>query len=116
MCVALSRLDHSGAGPEGESRRRLEAHRAIQPDPVDTYGSNEWLVAPERTAYNAPLALIDPHLSWYGAFRFYEARLYGGEIEFSGMAIVGMPLPGDGAQPLLLDRHDDRRARHVRRL
>ena len=68
----------------------------IQADPVEYHGSNEWLVARSRTAYNAPIALIDPHLTWYGAFRFYEVRLYGGEIEFSGMCIVGMPLPAMG--------------------
>ena len=53
-------------------------------------------MAPERTAYDAPLALIDPHLSWYGAFRFYEVRMYGGELELSGMAILGQPLPALG--------------------
>src|SRR5262249_36432162 len=55
-------------------------------------GSNQWLVSPGRTADGYPLALIDPHLSWYGQFRFYEARLYGGKIEFSGMCIPGLPL------------------------
>jgi acyl-homoserine-lactone acylase len=43
-----------------------------------------------------PLALIDPHLSWYGQFRFYEARLYGGELATSGMAIPGLPLSALG--------------------
>jgi acyl-homoserine-lactone acylase len=42
---------------------------------------------------HAPIALIDPHLSWYGEFRFYEMRVYGGELEYSGAAIVGVPFP-----------------------
>src|SRR5207244_8493073 len=49
-------------------------------------------VAASRPADNAPLALTAPHLSWYGEFRFYEARLYGGELATSGVAIPGLPL------------------------
>ncbi|HEX3724631.1 MAG TPA: penicillin acylase family protein, partial [Pirellulales bacterium] len=75
MCVALSRYIIWG-WPEGEAAGDLE-RIGIQPDPIEYHGSNEWLVAPQRTAYGAPIALIDPHLSWYGAFRFYEVRLYG---------------------------------------
>ncbi len=59
-------------------------------------GSNEWLVAPQRTTIGAPIALIDPHLSWYDHFRFYECRLYGGEIQFSGVTVVGIPFPALG--------------------
>jgi penicillin amidase len=94
MCVALGRYIIWG-WPEGEAGGDLE-RSGIKPDPVEYHGSNQWLVAADRTAYKAPIALIDPHLSWYGAFRFYEARLYGGEIEFSGMAILGNPLPALG--------------------
>lgn len=94
MCVALGRYIIWG-WPEGEAGGDLK-RAGIEPDPVAYHGSNEWLVAPKRTAYDAPIALIDPHLSWYGAFRFYEARLYGGEIQFSGMAILGNPLPALG--------------------
>jgi acyl-homoserine-lactone acylase len=94
MCVALGRYIIWG-WPEGEAGGDL-ARSGIKPDPVEYHGSNQWLVASDRTAYGAPIALVDPHLSWYGAFRFYEARLYGGEIEFSGMAILGNPLPALG--------------------
>ena len=94
MCVALGRYIIWG-WPEGEAGGDLR-RIGIEPDPVEYHGSNEWLVAPERTAYDAPIALIDPHLGWYGAFRFYEVRLYGGELEMSGMAILGMPVPALG--------------------
>jgi len=94
MCVALGRYIIWG-WPEGEAGGDLE-RIGIKPDPVEYHGSNEWLVAPSRTAYNAPLALIDPHLTWYGAFRFYEVRMYGGEIELSGAAVLGQPLPAMG--------------------
>jgi acyl-homoserine-lactone acylase len=94
MCVALSRYIIWG-WPEGEAGGDLK-RIGIEPDPVEYHGSNEWLVARQRTVYDAPIALIDPHLSWYGQFRFYEVRLYGGEIEFSGMAVLGNPLPAMG--------------------
>ena len=114
MCVALVAVHHLGLarGRSGDDLERI----GIKPDPVEYHGSNEWLVAANRTAYDAPIALIDPHLSWYGAFRFYEARLYGGEIEFSGMCHPGQSAAGAGAQPLLFDRHDHRRARHLGRV
>ncbi len=114
MCVALSRYIIWG-WPEGEAADDLK-RIGIKADPIDYHGSNEWLVAPSRTAYNAPIALVDPHLGWYDQFRFYEVRLYGGEVEFSGMAIVGNAAAGHGPQPLLLDRDDNRRARHLGRL
>lgn len=94
MCVALGRYIIWG-WPEGEANDDLN-RIGIKGDPIEYHGSNEWLVAPRRTAYNAPIALIDPHLTWYGAFRFYEVRMYGGEIELSGMAVLGQPLPAMG--------------------
>ena len=78
--------------PEGEAGGDL-VHAGIQPDPIAYHGSNEWLIAPGRTAMHAPIALIDPHLTWYGEFRFYEMRIYGGELAYSGAAIVGVPFP-----------------------
>jgi acyl-homoserine-lactone acylase len=92
--VALSRFIIWG-WPEDDAGRDL-LRAGIRPDPVEPRGSNQWVVAASRTADNAPLALIDPHLSWYGAFRFYEARMYGGKIETSGMAIPGLPLTNLG--------------------
>jgi acyl-homoserine lactone acylase PvdQ len=93
-CVALARYIIWG-WPEGDAGGDMQ-RAGIQPDPIEPRGSNQWLVAAPRTAYAAPIALIDPHLSWYGQFRFYEARLYGGDIQMSGMAILGMPFPSLG--------------------
>lgn len=94
MCVALGRYVLWG-WPEGEANDDLE-RIGLKGDPVEYHGSNEWLVAKQRSAYGVPIALIDPHLSWYDAFRFYEVRLYGGELEISGMSILGQPLPALG--------------------
>ncbi|MFV2069840.1 MAG: penicillin acylase family protein, partial [Pirellulales bacterium] len=94
MCVALSRYVIWG-WPEGDAGEDM-MRAGIEPDPIAYHGSNEWLVGPKRTAAGVPIALIDPHLGWYGSFRFYEARLYGGELSVSGMAILGLPLPSLG--------------------
>jgi len=81
--------------PEGEAGGDLQ-RGGIQPDPVAYRGSNEMLLAPWRTAMHAPIAVVDPHLSWYGEFRFYEMRIHGGELEFSGASILGLPFPSLG--------------------
>jgi acyl-homoserine lactone acylase PvdQ len=81
--------------PEGEAGGDL-LRGGVQPDPVAYHGSNEMLLAPFRTSMHAPIAVVDPHLSWYGEFRFYEMRIYGGELSFSGGAILGMPFPSLG--------------------
>ena len=81
--------------PEGEAGADLK-RAGIDPDPVAYRGSNEMLLAPSRTAAQVPIAIIDPHLSWYGEFRFYEMRIYGGELNFSGACILGLPFPSLG--------------------
>jgi acyl-homoserine-lactone acylase len=89
--VALGRYIIWG-WPEGEAAGKLQ-RAGIQPDPIAYHGSNEILLAPSRTAMHAPIAVVDPHLSWYGAFRFYEIRIYGGDLAFSGACILGLPFP-----------------------
>src|SRR5207302_9698780 len=92
--VALGRYIIWG-WPEGDAGGDLR-RAGIEPDPMSPPASNEWTVAARRTADGVPLALIDPHLGWYGQFRFYEARLYGGELITSGVAIAGQPLTSLG--------------------
>jgi len=94
MTVALARYIIWG-WPEGDAGADM-MRGGVEPDPVGYRGSNEWLLGPQKTADKVPIALIDPHLSWYGAFRFYEVRMYGGELQLSGMAILGLPFPSLG--------------------
>jgi acyl-homoserine-lactone acylase len=89
--VALGRFIIYG-WPEGEVVGEL-TRAGIPIEPVAYHGSNEMLLAPSRTAMHAPIAVIDPHLSWYGEFRFYEMRIYAGGFNFSGAAILGVPFP-----------------------
>lgn len=81
--------------PIGEAAGDLE-RAGIKLDPVPYRGSNEMLIAPKRTAMNSAIAVIDPHLSWYDAFRFYEVRIYTPEYNVSGVSILGLPLPSLG--------------------
>ena len=92
--VALSRYIIWG-WPLGEALGDLR-RAGIQPMPPAYRGSNEMLIAPRRTAMNAPIAVIDPHLSWYGEFRFYQERIYAGNFNASGVAILGTPIPSLG--------------------
>ncbi|MBK8315938.1 MAG: penicillin acylase family protein [Acidobacteria bacterium] len=57
--------------PLGEASGDLE-RAGIKPDPAAYRGSNQMLLAPSKTAMKAPIAVIDPHLSWYGEFRFMK--------------------------------------------
>ncbi|MBK5292346.1 MAG: penicillin acylase family protein [Acidobacteriia bacterium] len=89
--VALGRYTIS-RWPEGEAASDLR-RAGIEPDPVPYAGSNQMLIAPKRTAMGAPIAVIDPHLSWYGETRYYEMRLYGGALQQAGGGRLGLPFP-----------------------
>src|SRR5437868_3006417 len=56
-------------------------------------GSNAMLIAAKRSAMGAPIAIIDPHLSWYDEYRFYPLRIYAGDFKAAGVAALGLPLP-----------------------
>ncbi len=94
MQVALGRYIIFG-WPEGEVAGDL-SKAGIQPTPAAYRGSNEMLISAKRSAVKAPIAVIDPHLSWYGEFRFYEVRIYGAALKVSGAAILGLPFPSLG--------------------
>ncbi len=92
--VALSRYIIWG-WPMGEAAGELQ-RAGIKLDPIAYHGSNQMLIAPSRTTMHAPIAVIDPHLSWYGEFRFYEVRIYAGDFNVSGVSILGVPIPSLG--------------------
>src|SRR5262245_11987290 len=92
--VALGRYIIWG-WPLGEANGDLR-RAGIEPDPTEYRGSNQMLLAPEKTAMKAPIAVIDPHLSWYGEFRFYELRIYADDFAVSGVSILGLPFPSLG--------------------
>lgn len=82
--------------PLGEVSDVMDA-AGVHPDVGSAYhGSNQMLIAAKRTTLKAPIAVIDPHLSWYDDFRFYEERVYAGDFAVSGVAILGEPIPSLG--------------------
>ncbi len=83
--------------PEGQAEDDLDKV-GLKQRPQPYLGSNEWVIAPDRSENGKVIALIDPHLSWYGPFRFYEQRMYAKADDFalSGAAILGLPMPGLG--------------------
>jgi acyl-homoserine-lactone acylase len=78
--------------PMGEAAADLK-RAGLEFGPLSYRGSNEMLIAPKRTAMKAPIAIIDPHVPWYDAMRFYEVRIYTPEFNVAGVSILGVPLP-----------------------
>ena len=58
--------------------------------------SNQWAVAPARSASGHAMLLIDPHLSWWGVSRFWEMRVHAGDWHGSGVGLAGSPYIGLG--------------------
>jgi acyl-homoserine lactone acylase PvdQ len=81
--------------PMGEAAADLR-RAGLEFGPLSYRGSNEMLIAPKRSATNTAIAIIDPHVPWYDAMRFYEIRIYTPEFNVSGVAILGVPLPSLG--------------------
>ena len=59
-------------------------------------GSNQFAIAPSRSAEKAAILAIDPHLSWDGPSRFWEFRIHAGEFQGSGTILAGAPYMGNG--------------------
>ena len=59
-------------------------------------GSNQWAVAPSRSASGDAMLLIDPHLSWWGPSRFWEMRIHADALNGSGVSLPGFPYIGLG--------------------
>lgn len=95
MAVAHSRQFMWG-WPLGQALSDLGAI-GVRPDlAVDKRSSNEWVAGPNRTSVHAPILLIDPHLSWWGAQRFWEFRIHAGALHGSGFTLPGSIYVGLG--------------------
>ncbi len=55
------------------------------------FGSNQFAVAPARSASGACMLSMDPHLRHSGFFRWYEMHLVGPEINAMGACFFGNP-------------------------
>lgn len=59
-------------------------------------GSNQWAVAPARSADRSAILLSDPHLTWEGLAVLYEARVHAGDLHMAGFWLIGSPMLGIG--------------------
>jgi acyl-homoserine-lactone acylase len=76
-------------------------------------GSNEWAVAPSRTAAGHALLLINPHQSFVGVQRYAEIHLDSREgLRFSGLTVFGFLLPYMGHNQRLGWAYTDNDADH----
>jgi acyl-homoserine-lactone acylase len=55
-------------------------------------GSNQFAIAPSRTADGAAILMSDPHLTWEGLAVLYEARFHGGDLHMNGFYLIGSPM------------------------
>ena len=55
------------------------------------YESNEWVVAPEKTADGYVMVQADPHLPWFGMNAKYEVHLKGPGYNVAGSTVWGVP-------------------------
>ena len=90
MPVAFSRQFIWGwpAGQAASDLRKIDLSPRY--DVIFPY-SNEMAIAPKRTEFGAAALIIDPHLSWYGRFRYWEVRIHAGDVHISGFATAGFP-------------------------
>jgi len=95
MVIAFSRLFlQSYSFDEGfRDLKRAGIDPGIEPM---SRGSNQFAVAPKRSAAGAPILLGDTHMAWYGAFRFWEFRIHAGDLRGSGFTLAGVPYIGLG--------------------
>jgi acyl-homoserine-lactone acylase len=76
-------------------------------------GSNQWAVAPSRTADGSALLLINPHQSFVGVQRYAEIHLDSREgLRFSGLTVFGFLLPYMGHNERLGWAYTDNYADH----
>lgn len=73
---AYNELQRSGVEPGGEP---------------DLRGSNQFAIAPGRSAGGTAILVIDPHLQWGDQYRFWEFRMHAGPWEAGGVGLPGMP-------------------------
>jgi acyl-homoserine-lactone acylase len=76
-------------------------------------GSNQWALAPARTADGSTMLLINPHQSFVGVQRYAEIHLDSREgLRFSGLTVFGFLLPYMGNSDRLGWAYTDNYADH----
>ena len=79
------------AGSYPSQRCGIENVGASGGDPTPCQGSNNWVLAGNRTTTGRPLLASDPHIAFGAVSCWYEVHLCGGSFNVAGMAYAGMP-------------------------
>lgn len=58
---------------------------------LPSFGSNQFVVGPRRTATGHAILSADPHLPWGGVLAWYEFTLYSRDFNFRGITLPGLP-------------------------
>ena len=95
--------------PEDARYREAQVDR----EGVRPRGSNQWALAPSRTASGAAMLLINPHQSFVGVQRYAEIHIDSREgLRFSGLTVFGFLLPYMGNSDRLGWAYTDNYADH----
>lgn len=73
---AYNELQRGGVEPGGEP---------------DLRGSNQFAIAPGRSAEGSAILVIDPHLRWGDQYRFWEFQMHAGPWQAGGVGLPGLP-------------------------
>src|SRR5262249_24302846 len=57
----------------------------------DGPGSNNWVLAPSRTAAGQPVVASDPHIPYAAVSIWHEVHLRSASVNVTGVALAGMP-------------------------
>lgn len=60
-------------------------------DPHEGHGSNNWVIAGNRSVSGGPLLASDPHIAFAAVSCWHEVHLRGGSFNVAGISYVGMP-------------------------
>lgn len=93
FCVSHCRDDLEKAGIKLVALDSLLADREV------AFGSNQFAIAPQRSATQAALLSMDPHLPHTGFFRWYEMHLVGPDVNVMGACFYGSPYVSMGRTP-----------------
>ena len=85
FCVGHCRGDLARAGI------RLAKLDIPSPDDTLSHGSNQFAIAPSRSATGAAMLSMDPHLLLSGFYRWYEMHLVGPNLNVMGASFFGTP-------------------------
>jgi penicillin amidase len=78
-------------GSYPRSRRPVESVGRSVSDPQGAEGSNNWVIAGNRSGSGRPLVASDPHVPFDAVSWWYEVHLCGGSFHVAGMAYAGVP-------------------------